>query len=363
MVDLRGTRRGAFTLVELLVVIAIIGILVALLLPAIQAAREAARRTQCKNNLKNIGLACHNFLDTYKIFPTGGEVYEPRIEDYVEGSKALGPDRQGLGWGYQILPFLEEGALHDVITTTQMQSTPVALYNCPSRRQATRSAVAGNNVTVLTDYAGVQPCTHSSTGTLYTPSPQLTMAAYNTNGAAFWGGKPDGWMGTFDNGVYDGVIVRSPWHWTGYDLRNKKPQGNFVNNVANPTKIAKITDGTSKTFLIGEKMVRSDLYEGGSSQFSDNRGWTDGWDSDVMRCTCFAPMSDSDPIAFGDTIVPNGFSGGNHNWFFGSPHKAGFNMSFADGSVRTVNYEINVVIFNAVGTRAGGESVDMSTLN
>ena len=70
-------KRGAFTLVELLVVIAIIGILVALLLPAIQAAREAARRTQCRNNLKNIGLAIHNFHDTYKMFPTGGTITKP----------------------------------------------------------------------------------------------------------------------------------------------------------------------------------------------------------------------------------------------------------------------------------------------
>src|SRR4249920_747634 len=81
---LRTNARHAFTLVELLVVIAIIGILVALLLPAIQAAREAARRAQCKNNLKNIGLSVHNFIDTYKFFPTGGTEPNAALENYVK---------------------------------------------------------------------------------------------------------------------------------------------------------------------------------------------------------------------------------------------------------------------------------------
>src|SRR4051794_20136473 len=79
----RTQEKRGFTLVELLVVIAIIGILVALLLPAIQAAREAARRTQCKNNLKNIGLSILNFYGTYKCFPTGGTQPNPGIEDYL----------------------------------------------------------------------------------------------------------------------------------------------------------------------------------------------------------------------------------------------------------------------------------------
>src|SRR3954451_9773966 len=84
-------KRMAFTLVELLVVIAIIGILVALLLPAIQSAREAARRTQCKTNLKNIGLSILNHVDARKVFPTGGVTYGVLIEDYVEGT----PDASG----------------------------------------------------------------------------------------------------------------------------------------------------------------------------------------------------------------------------------------------------------------------------
>src|SRR4051812_6111677 len=114
--QLRGKR--GFTLVELLVVIAIIGILVALLLPAIQAAREAARRTQCKNNLKNIGLSVLNLYNSYKYFPTGGTQPNPDIASFLRDTPtasvflrkgpANGPLEQGLGWMYQILPFLEE---------------------------------------------------------------------------------------------------------------------------------------------------------------------------------------------------------------------------------------------------------------
>ena len=112
--DYRSDRRG-FTLVELLVVIAIIGILVALLLPAIQSAREAARRTQCKNNLKNIGLAIQNHVSSYRVFPTGGAGFGDDLEYYVANGKPFGPDKQGMSWAYQILPFMEEEALHNLV--------------------------------------------------------------------------------------------------------------------------------------------------------------------------------------------------------------------------------------------------------
>ncbi|HMO86596.1 MAG TPA: DUF1559 domain-containing protein, partial [Lacipirellulaceae bacterium] len=111
----------AFTLVELLVVIAIIGVLVALLLPAIQAAREAARRTQCTNQLRQMGVALQNHVSALGVFPTAGTVPNPNIADYVSGPTSSpgtpnGPNKQGLGWGYQLLPYLEQGAIRGITT-------------------------------------------------------------------------------------------------------------------------------------------------------------------------------------------------------------------------------------------------------
>ena len=134
--------RRAFTLVELLVVIAIIGILVALLLPAIQAAREAARRTQCNNHLKNIGIALLNHVDARKVFPTGGAKYVQTgfgIEQNLDSGRPLGPDKQGLGWGFQLLPYIEETAAYQIKTTPDLQQVVIPIFVCPSRRVAKTS--------------------------------------------------------------------------------------------------------------------------------------------------------------------------------------------------------------------------------
>src|SRR5687767_2008924 len=108
-----------FTLVELLVVIAIIGVLVALLLPAIQAAREAARRTQCTNQVKQIMTAMMNHESSHKAFPSGGIIPWPFIEDYLSSGRPYGPEKQGLGWTYQILPYLEGNAQFDITNQAQ----------------------------------------------------------------------------------------------------------------------------------------------------------------------------------------------------------------------------------------------------
>jgi prepilin-type N-terminal cleavage/methylation domain-containing protein len=352
-----------FTLVELLVVIAIIGILVALLLPAIQAAREAARRTQCKDNLKNVGLAILNHVDTQKVFPTGGVTWGVSIQDYLEDGKPVDTARMGLGWAYQILPYMEEESLHNVTTAQQMASTSVPLYSCPSRRGVTKNVIERDGVeidAVLTDYSSAQPCTKTDstqTQPVNVATQYPTWDSWSdvypctcTGGGA--GSIPTGTVGDppQPNGVYDGVIVRSAFYPLGVNPFTHKLDGKFQ-NAPKPVKFSQITDGTSKTLLVGEKYIRSDLYAGGCS--SDDTGWTDGWDPDIMRSTGIPPLQDSafDELTDRTSSPPMGTA-----WWefhFGSAHPGGFNSVNADGSVHTVSYDIDLNVFNAYGTRNG----------
>src|SRR5262245_36307928 len=132
---MRFNRRGGFTLVELLVVIAIIGVLVALLLPAIQAAREAARRTQCVNNLKQIGIAIHNYHDTYKRIPNSRRTF-----DYIT-------------WAAELWPFIEEQNIAAAWDRTRtyydqkesVRTIQISLYLCPTRRAPPALSISGDN--------------------------------------------------------------------------------------------------------------------------------------------------------------------------------------------------------------------------
>ena len=375
----RTRARYGFTLVELLVVIAIIGILVALLLPAIQAAREAARRTQCKNQLKQIGLGIQNHASTFGVFPTGGARTAPKIEDYVVGvvnGKPLGPDKQGLGWAYQILPYLEEGALRGLTTQVQLKAATIPLYLCPSRRsvaEATTIAANQNEETVfLIDFAAAQPCTvHCPAGSVGCPDPAprynprdavpLTPDSYQVNWPSIWGGKNMNAKLQGNQQVYDGAIVRSPWLRVDSLSTPGQPGGRFLTGVPRPIKFAKIIDGTSHTLLLGEKYVRSDSYAGGG--YSDDNGWSDGWDPDAIRSTCFQPYADSDGFQYQSLGPADPFGHDKDLLYFGSAHSGGINCIFADGSIHTLNYDIDVVLFNALATRAGEEVISADALN
>ena len=377
----RASMNRGFTLVELLVVIAIIGILVALLLPAIQAVREAARRTQCKNQLKQIGLAMQNHVDSYRVFPTGGTGPHADIANYEDNGRPFGPDRQGLGWGFQILPYMEEGAIHGITTKAQLQAAVVLGYVCPSRRsvslaQSAQAADGSNEPVFVIDYAAAQPCTSEcAPGTAGCPNPTpqydprdavpMSQSGYIKNQLSFWGGKNGGVASpsAAPKEVYDGVIVRTPWRTLGKDASGRNT-GEYVANVPRPIGMAKIIDGTSHTFLVGEKYLRSDLYDGGGK--SDDQGWADGWDPDAIRSTCFQPYQDSDSTGFQfpPPNDPGDFFGKDRDvYYFGSAHTGGFNAVFADGSVHTLNYDIDVVLLNALATRAGEEQIDSSAVN
>jgi prepilin-type processing-associated H-X9-DG protein len=366
-----------------LVVIAIIGILVALLLPAIQSAREAARRNQCQNNLKNIGLGVLNHADSHKVLPTGGARYVPAtgwgLAQNLENGKPLGPDRQGIGWGYQILPYIEEGTAQQLTTTEQLQQVVISIYVCPSRRPPrTGWSAAFNGVIAFMDYAGAVPCTYTSPARTAKYDPATTvpfeLPDVATLGRSFYGGAAATGPEPPDNALYDGVIVRCPWLWQRTDAASGKQIGVFRSRVTGLVKFADILDGTSKTFMIGEKYVRSDNYEGSfgaTNRNSDDRGWADGWDADFMRSSCTVPIQDGNGIGWNTNVqLTNYFADGPfpvqgyYNVFhFGSAHTGGINAVYADGSVQTITYEVDPIVFNALGTRNGEEILSFEAIN
>ncbi len=191
----------------------------------------------------------------------------------------------------------------------------------------------------------------------------MTSAAYNSNGFSFFRGGNVGGGQTSppDDSVYDGAIVRTPWRWQMAKRAQLQPGGPWAGfviprNAPQPVRMAQIEDGTSNTLVISEKYVRADLYDGGTA--SDDRGWADGWDPDTMRSTCFQPLGDSDPEGF-DAVLRMAYGDGVDVWNFGSAHPGTLNAVFADGSVHTISFDIDIVLFNNLGTRNDGQIVDL----
>src|SRR5262245_24132226 len=226
----RAVPKRGFTLVELLVVIAIIGVLIALLLPAVQKVRESAARTQCQNNLKQIGLAFHHHHDSHKGFPTGGWAnWTP--PSYVNGQPLVGRQQQA-GWGFQILPYIEGDAAWKAGAVVAI-ATPNQVFFCPSRRFP-------QTITFLDGY-----------------SPTLT----------------------------GGQLTHALCDYAASNL-----EGTGVVRRFEPVRFAEITDGTSNTLLVGEK--RLNLAFLGQPQHDDNEGYTCGWDQDTVRRTNRSPAPD-----------------------------------------------------------------------
>ena len=340
--NIASDRRAlhGFTLVELLVVITIIGILIALLLPAVQAAREAARRMQCSNNLKQLALAAMNHEAALHYFPAGGWGSNlPKNYDLI-GNPAYGVDwRQPSGWIYNLLPYMEAQALHDIElgktgadkldAADRLVATTFSFVNCPSRRAPiTLTNASTNERQAQTDYAG-------NGGELF---------------HGFVGGSSNASVMTGPANYYEGTV--SPGRAGWYDSMAKS---NGVFYGTSQTTMADITDGTSNTYLLGEKHLNSANYTTNTDAGDDQNMYT-GYQDDVIRWAgtgndaAYTPRQDQDaPLA-------------NSPLIFGSAHSSGFNAAMCDGSVHAISYSIDLETHRRLANRKDGQPIDGSKI-
>ena len=287
-----------FTLIELLVVIAIIAILIALLLPAVQQAREAARRSTCKNNLKQVAIALHNYHDTHRTFPIGAA---------INGGCTGYSGSHMFSWGVHILPFIDQANLYNNLNFSG--STPFV----------------PQNFTSSTCLSTVQPYLCPSN-----PHPDVVV----NRAGAFAGALPDG-MGRTDLG---GVADSINWKCSTAGVR-PTTRGNGVLFGISSVKFRDIVDGTSNTLLVGE-------VTGSLSSTGLNGNTYTGYDVfDTSN-----GINSIDTVPGGGTFAfrPQGFS---------SYHVGGCHFVLCDGAVRFISENVDQGTLAGISTRAGGEVV------
>ena len=317
--------RSGFTLIELLVVIAIIAILIALLLPAVQQAREAARRTQCRNNMKNLGLALHNYHDNFRVFP------------YAWGSNQE-------AWSALILPYADQAPLYNTLvwqnsgtdSWTAFTSshfawpnkvacgTLVPVFRCPSMVQPDHDDNQGIPDRVPTSYRVVSGALQSSDDNSTRVAP-YNVAPYNS----------------LESPNLDGIMFG-----------------------ASSTSLRDVIDGSTNTVMVGESFTDNNYSKDGQGMDYwcffvpqlNNSGSATSWrpgaasgteHTEVAGSTLFPINSRLNPLMHGTQMEMS----------FGSYHVGGAFFTLADGSVRFLNQNIDINLYRALGSRAGGEVV------
>ena len=300
----RSPRRG-FTLIELLVVIAIIAVLVALLLPAVQQAREAARRTQCKNNLKQIGLALHNYHDTHNKFPSGWIAI-----DQATNTPSAHEGTSGAGWAVMILPFIDQANVYNLFNASVPLTDPanarfiaaqMQVYKCPSDPQPLTFELGeeGNPTNILAT---------------------LPIANY---------------IGSFGPEELDGCEEPAG---TPPVLASGQCKGSGIFYHNSKVSIRDITDGTTNTYMVGERKTK------------ETDGWYTTWPGMIAEAEeAFQRICGS------ADHTPN--HPDTHFDDFSSNHTGGAQFLQADGSVRFISENIDGGIYQPLSTIQGGEVI------
>ena len=391
-----GVAPGGFTVIELLVVFAVVAVLAALVLPAVQAAREAARLTTCRNNIKQVATAVLHHEQSVGHMPSGG--WGPSWLGVAErGSDSAQPG----GWIYSVLPFIEAADVHDAVAGTTAASSAVdyracaagvvAVFACPSRRSSAARSLPGSvayrtpfdsklaiPVGVVSDYAANGGSTATcpplellekavafvdgSTNVTFchvpgndpTKANTLTQPLSATEkghdghaldhiGPCFSCGNDMATVAVDPNSLAQG----DQWRSISLFGRLVLPDGGIPDMqdgiVARMSRVqaASIRDGLSNTYLVGEKYVAANRYDGGDA--GDDRVMVAGYSSSAVRWAYDPPAAD----APGQSL-PN---------VFGSNHRAGWNAAFADGSVQTIGFAIDPALHKALAARADGKAV------
>lgn len=326
---------GGFTLVELLVVIAIISVLIGLLLPAVQAAREAGRRSQCMNNMKQIGLGLQNHESKLRYFPAAGvlkpnypgcnEMYDPWQE---AASTSLGAN--GYSGMLDTLPYLEYGQIYDnwdfthsVLVNKELASRDIKLFYCPTRRNGLRR------------------------GDEY-----IMFQRWKSGGTDYGGcmGRVNGYRNPFDGGGYSHKLL------AGRTICDRRKRGLFLPNLK--TNTAEILDGLSHTIAIGE--MQRLMPTGAVPKGQDPQYWgpsmtsNDGWALAGLATLFTTAVFHED----GDLGQP----GGMNNEFFesaGSDHRGGANFGMGDGSAHFFSENMDSQVYAYLGSIADGEQAEV----
>lgn len=305
-------RCRGLTIIEVLVIVAIVGMLLALLLPAVMAARESARRMTCKSNLHEIGLAVLQHEAAYRRLPSGGWGFRWQGDP----DRGTGPEQPG-SWIFNVLRYLERG---DIVTMGAGQAgadkrhslalankAAVEIFNCPTRRAAR-----------LYPYSTAYP-PHNADSV-----PEGAKSDYAVNGGDVF--ISPSWPPSYDEEL--------GWAWT--DTSN----ATGVTYYRSAVRVGDVRDGTSYTYLVGEKVVKR-----GGGDTGDDQGLLCGYDLDTVRWT----LAGSPPVPDSDEAQPKRF---------GSAHAVACEFVMCDGSSKSVSYGIDPEIHRRLGDRQDGNSVN-----